>query len=182
MRALGPIDRFPAIEVELDIPAGWGQDDLYALATGSGQEDATRRIDLFGDVRGIQVYRCSGETRVRPGPGALGLATAIASVPGARASAPTPVTLDGYLGYRVRLDPSPMPRGTKPCASDVVVREWVTPGVVRTYGLAGWTNLLWVVDVEGRPVIVNASHGRDVTPAEEAELVEIVESMTFVVP
>ena len=43
----------------------------------------------------------------------------------------------------------------------------------------GWTSRIWVLDVEGNPVLIHASHGPDVTPAQEAELVEMVESISF---
>ena len=48
--------------------------------------------------------------------------------------------------------------------------------------MAGWTNLLWVLDVGGPPGARQRQPRPDVTPAEEAELVEIVESISFVVP
>ena len=147
-----------------------------------GQEDATRRIDLFADVRRIQVYRCSGETRIRPGPGALGLATAITSVPGGTGVGP-----HARDPRRVSRVPGP-PRAVADAAGDQALRVGrrtsgvAHPGILRTYGMAGWTNLLWVLDVEGHQVLVNASHGRDATPAEQAELVGIVESISFVLP
>ena len=43
----------------------------------------------------------------------------------------------------------------------------------------GWTSRFWVLDVEGNPVLISASYGPDVTPAEQDELVEMVESISF---
>ena len=97
-------------------------------------------------------------------------------------SAPTPVTLDGYRGYRVRLDPSPMPRGTSPCASDVVVREWPAPGDRQDLRAGGLDQPAVGPRRRGPPGPRQRQPRPDVTPAEEAELVEIVESISFVVP
>jgi hypothetical protein len=54
--------------------------------------------------------------------------------------------------------------------------------MVRLEDEAGWTNRVWVLDVDGVPILVNASHGPDVTPAQKAELARIVASISFVVP
>ena len=46
----------------------------------------------------------------------------------------------------------------------------------------GWTDLVWVVDVDGRGLVVSAIHGPDATPAEIDELVGWSSTVTFVDP
>lgn len=178
-RPLGPIVEFPFLQVELDIPAGWGQDDVFAFATGPGSADATRRIDLFGDVRRVAIAQCNDPRLVTPGPTTLDLATTLTSLGGTGTPVPTPTTLDGYAGYLLRVDDSGA--GGAPCGAGFVLREHY-PGAVVVYGDRGWTNLVWILDVGDTRVVINASHGPDATPAQEAELVRMVESVSFIVP
>jgi hypothetical protein len=174
-RALGSV--FPAVQLDLDLPSGWGQDDLYAVATGPGDDADTRRIDAFADVRSVEVVRCGRERTVTTGPDTLDLATTLASLGGDRSSGPTPVSLAGYAGYRLRLAGD-----LSSCGEGMMLREGSFRGRVSLHGEGDWTNRVWVLDVDGIDVLINASHGPDATPAQKAELVRIVESISFVVP
>jgi hypothetical protein len=167
------------VTVELDVPDGWGQDDIYALATGPGDAPDTRRIDLFDTIDKVQRDPCRERlTHVRPG--ALNLARVLADLARTRSSGPTPVTLGGHPGYLVRLE-DPHHLVSPFCARTTALREYDMGGI-RAEGLAGWTSDIWVVDVAGTTVVLSATHGPDVTPAQEAELVEIVQSASFVLP
>jgi hypothetical protein len=125
------------------------------------------------------VFRCGRARAVPTGPGTLDLATALASLGGSRSSEPTPVSLAGYAGYRLRL------AGTgSSCSAGSTLREGSFRGIVRLSDAADWTNRIWVLDVDGVDVLINASNGPDATPAQTAEIVEIVEiveSISFVV-
>jgi hypothetical protein len=175
---LAPVNRYPELQVELDVPAGWGQDDVYALATGPGEADGTRRIDLYANVPRVIPNACSDDL-LRTGSTALDLATTISTTAGRSSSGLTPVTLDGHPGYRLALhEPA---NGSRSCANMNVWRE--TPrGSVQAFGLPGWTTLLWVCEVDGVRVVIAARRGPDTTPAQEAELVRMVESASFVAP
>ena len=173
-RALGSV--YPAVQLELDLPSGWGQDDMYAVATGPGDDAATRRIDAFADVRRIEVLRCGRARAVPTGPGTLDLASALASLGGDRSSEPTPVRLAGYAGYRLRLAGA-----RSSCSAGSMLREGSFRGIVRLDDEWDWTNRLWVLDIDGINVLINASNGPDATPGQKAELVRIVESISFFV-
>jgi hypothetical protein len=177
---LGDVE--PSVRIQLDVPGGWGQDDLYALATGPGDHRATRRVDLFINVRRILTDPCRGVS-VQPGPGPLDLARELASLKTARAVGPTPVTLDGYPGYFIRLEAGRAHASPDPCAGGGVLREDGNGGtMIGAYDMRGWTDLVWVLEVAGNRVVISASHGPDVSPAQEAELVAMVESASFVLP
>jgi hypothetical protein len=166
------------VSVELDIPVGWGQDDLYAFATGPGDAPFTRRIDLFDSVRTVRPDPCV-EKSTPVGPGSLDLARALASLARTRSTRPMPVTLDGHPGYFVRLEDARQAGSITGCASGTVPREGGL-GVIRAAGMAGWTSQIWVIDVGDTTVVISASQGPDVTTAQETELVRIVESASFV--
>jgi hypothetical protein len=168
------------VAIDLDVPAGWGQDDIYAFATGPGDRADTRRIDLFDDVQRIQTKACKGRI-VRPGPGTSDLARELASLPRTRATRPTPVNLDGYPGWFLRLEAGRAHASPDPCAGGSVLREGDSvDAMITALDMPGWTTLVWIVEVAGQRAVISASHGPDVSPAQEAELVQIVESGSFV--
>jgi hypothetical protein len=170
------------VSIEMDIPAGWGQDDIYAFATGPGEADNTRRIDLFVGVSQVSPDPCS-DRLVRAGPGTHDLADALASLARTKATGPTPVTVGGYRGYQLRLEDPQKRVATEPCSGGSALWEaGVDAGLAMARDFPGWTSLIWVLDVGGVRAVINASHGPAVTPAQEAELVQIVESASFVLP
>jgi len=107
----------------------------------------------------------------RPGRSVDDLATTLAGLPGFRAADPTPVSLDGYDGLYVELVTI-----APPCPA-----FWLTS---RDIGLAddavrGHVERLWVLEVEGGRIVVEASHEPGATDDQVAELTRIVESVTF---
>jgi hypothetical protein len=163
------------MRVELDVPGGWAQDDKYAIATGPGDEDDTRRIDLFVGVERLVPADCP-RGRVDAGDGAQGMADALVALGGPSATA-APTSLGGNAAFLVRMHrPS---TSSDACVGGVVLREYDERSL-RTCAVPGWTALTWVAEVDGQVVLVAASHGPDVTPAEEDELVAMVESLSFV--
>ena len=107
----------------------------------------------------------------RPGPSADDLATTLAGLPGFRAADPTPVSLGGYDGLYVKLVTI-----APPCPA-----FWLTG---RDTGLAddtvrGHVERLWVLEIEGGRIVVEASHEPGATDEQVAELTRIVESVTF---
>ena len=166
------------IKVELDIPAGWGQDDVFAFATGAGSDNRTRRIDAFAGVEKIGPNPCTDE-RFRPAPGIHGLAVALTGLAQNTSTTPRRVTLDGYPAYFLRLHGHRAPSGSAPCTGGAVPRG-LDDNVMVSADLSAWTSLVWVVDVEGEPVVLVASHGPGATTAQEGELFRIVGSASFV--
>jgi hypothetical protein len=175
-----PAGQYLGLQVDLDIPAGWGQDDVYSLASVPGGENSARRIDLLAGRRRVQPDPCSDRT-VKAGPGAQVLARKLALQARAEVTEPTAVTLGGHRGYYLRIEDY---RETKPCTAGLDI--WASgnvAGLVAPFDRPGWTNLLWVVDVGAEdPVIISASYGPGVTPAQVDELVAIVQSASFVLP
>ena len=44
----------------------------------------------------------------------------------------------------------------------------------------GWTYSVWALDVEGERLVITAALGPEATPAEQAELLRMVETLEFV--
>ena len=164
-------------DVEIDVPAGWGQDNDSALATAPSSDGSARRIDLVGRVLRVESNPCSPQW-VPPAPGTLGLARALSSVARTGVTAPVPVTLDGHEGYVVRLQGPRTEDAFLRCTQGSPFQLYLQEGAM-AFEYPGWTSRIWVLDVEGNPVLIQASHGPDVTPAQKAELVEMVESISF---
>ena len=171
---------YPGTRIELDIPAGWGQDDVYAFATAPAQNRDVRRIDLLADIERIAPPECRHDEAawVRVGNDAQAFADMLAGF-GTDSAATQRVTLGGYDGYRVTL---PGPTGVRPggCASTLLLPDSLRR--LCAFDLPGWSSTTWVFNVDGHLVVVSASQGPDVTPAQEQELVGIVESLSFVLP
>ena len=87
------------------------------------------------------------------------------------------MTLGGYDGYRVTL---PALAGVErdACASTLLLANGFHK--LCASHVSGWSSTTWVFRVDGHLVVVSASQGPDVTPAEAQELMGIVESLSFV--
>jgi hypothetical protein len=175
-----PAREYLGLQVDLDVPAGWGQDDVYSLAAVVEVEDSERHIDLLGGRRRVQSDPCSDRT-LKAGHGALAVARKLALQARADVTGPTAVTLGGYPGYYLRIEDY---RETKTCTAGVDLwRNGEAAGLIAPFDRPDWINLIWVVDIGVEdPVIISASYGPDVTPAQVDELIAIVESASFVLP
>jgi hypothetical protein len=169
------------LQFVVDVPSGWGQDVVYAFATGPGGADDTMRLDMFADIRQVRPDPCT-DRRVRPGPTTRDLAVALADLRQVTHTDPVPAVVDRHPGHFVRLQARGVPGGSAPCTGGTVPAATEDPSTVDAWVAPGWTSLIWVVRVHGHRVVVAATHGPDVTRAEEQELVGIVESLTFVRP
>ena len=141
---------------------------------GSQGAEATVRWTTFPNGR--KTDSCPGLLSVGPRPTAAQLATAVATSPGVDLVAgPSDVLVGGLAAKSVAL----------------TVRDDVgcDPGFFYTYeplmGGALWTDtqpgdaiMVWIVDVDGTLVFIEAQH-KDAGPAVEQEIREIVESVRF---
>ena len=127
-----------------------------------------------------------------PGPTVDGLVAALVAEPLRQASKPTSVTLAGYSGRYLEWSvPGNMvvtgDADFKGCDvqpnghSDYV--SWVgTGGGERYQQVAGQVDRLWVLDVGGQRLVVDATHTPAATPADLAEQERVVQSLRFTAP
>jgi hypothetical protein len=128
-----------------------------------------------------------------PGPTVDDLVRALVAEPLRHASAPADATLAGYPGKYLEWSvPSNMVvTGDADFAGCDVQpsnghRDYVSwrsiGGDERYQQVAGQVDRLWVLDVKGLRLVVDATHSPDATPADLAEQEFIVESLRFVAP
>ena len=165
--------------LEVDVPEGWSQDDDMVLTTGIGGARTTLRIELSGNVKAVFPEPCRGR-RQAVGPGVDDLATALAGMKVVSTGPPTPVTLDGHGGYQVRLT---VPSGFDPTTCKGGWLGLYQNGAwTKGYAVKGWTSLIWVLDVDGYRLVIDACYGPEATPEEVEGLVHMVETARFVAP
>ena len=87
-----------------------------------------------------------------------------------RASEPEPVTIDGHQGLYVELT---SPRDLSNC---------MDPGLWDGRGIYvdGQVDRVWILDVDGQRLVVNAAHGPTSSPSDIDKLSAMVESLKFV--
>lgn len=178
---------YPGYTVEA--PVGWSSlGGRFVVAQGS-----IVGVSVW-DVGEVPRDPCHWLDSLRdPGPSVDDLVEALATQRLRQATEPTPVTLDGYEGFYLEwsvpadmvvtgdaefqgcdIEPS---NGLRDFVS------WNGNGEGRRYQqVAGQVDMLWVLDVDGRRLVVDATYSPDTPEADRAELSAIVESLRFTDP
>ena len=110
-------------------------------------------------------------------PSVDGLVAGLASQKGHPATTPTDVEVDGYAGTYMEM--------TVPAGIDVAdcdhgeFRTWADPyGCCRDLE-AGQRDLLWIVDVDGDRLVIDAALGPQTTKQDRADRIQMVESISI---
>jgi hypothetical protein len=127
-----------------------------------------------------------------PGPSVGALVAALVAQPMRNATRPTDVTLAGSKGRYLELSvPADLKssKWTNFDACDVDeggshdFQGWLGNGMGNRYEqVPGQVDRLWVLDVNGQRLVVDATYSPDTTPADRAELASVVASLRFVAP
>jgi hypothetical protein len=104
------------------------------------------------------------------------LVAALANQKGLWVSTPTDVTIDGFAGtYMERTFPARM--SLTDC-DGVQFRVWLDAGGgVRWLGSPGQLDLLWILDVDGAPLVIDVALEVDAPAHDRAELLRMVDSI-----
>jgi hypothetical protein len=180
------------LQVELDVPRGFRSAgptldyQMYVTGPETGGDDPLVGMSAW-QITGVNPDPCHGEpfsagrTYRDPGPTVGDLATALSRQPYRVGEPPKPVTLAGYEGLYLELR---FPPGFDPgeCASGAY-EAWVsvdpsTRGRTERfwYG-AGSVDRIWILDVEGRTVAVNAYQEERASEEARAALDDMVDSI-----
>ena len=105
-----------------------------------------------------------------------GLVAALASQQQRGASRPTDVELDGFTGKFMEMS---VPSGIDLAdCHDGQFRTWVDSTMVGARNLEpGQHDLLWIVDVDGRRLLIDAALGVGTSPQDRADRIQMVESI-----
>ncbi len=129
-----------------------------------------------------------------PGPSVDDLVAALVAQPMRNATEPAGVTLAGYSGKYLEWSvPADMKSSTwtdfDACdidPSDVIHRNfnsWLGNGMGNRYQqVAGQVDRLWVLDVDGQRLVIDATYSEDTTAADRDELGSVVASIRFIAP
>lgn len=144
------------------------------LVSGTFEADDARVLWLW-NVDRVFTHPCEqGAPAVPVGPTVADLANALAAQPMRSTTAPVPVTVGGYDGLSVELSvPDDIDLDTCPGSQ---FRLWEG----RWQEVPGQVDLLWILDVDGQRITVDASHAPGAGPQEVAELIDMVSTTTFV--
>jgi hypothetical protein len=103
------------------------------------------------------------------------LVAGLASQKGHPSTAPTDVEVDGYAGKYMEM--------TVPAAIDVAdcdhgeFRTWADPHGCCRYLESGQRDMLWIIDVDGDRLVIDAALGPQTTRQDRADRTEMVESI-----
>jgi hypothetical protein len=109
---------------------------------------------------------------VDPGPSVRDLAKALADQKSTRSTVPKPVTLDGHEGLYIEIRG---PGDLDACPGALGL--WDGRGIYSD----GQVDMLWILDVDGQRLVVDASYAKAASSAAEIKaLTSMVESLRFV--
>ncbi len=124
-----------------------------------------------------------------PGPGVENLVAALVAQKLRNATTPTDVTLAGYTGKYLEWSvPTDMKSSSWTSFDGCDVdsngyrdfQSWLGNGTGDRYEeVPGQVDQLWVLDVNGQRLVVDATYSPDTTPADRAALAQLVSSLRF---
>jgi hypothetical protein len=163
-----------SLQITLTVPAGWEPFDVGVLRRSS---DSPRHMGvLFEFVNGVYADPCYwSHGFVHVGPAVGDLATALANQPRRHGTMPTGVTLDGYPGEYVELT-VPADIDLRSCDGGTF-NSWLGPGGDREQQGPGQHDELWILDVNGIRLVMDATFMPGTTAADRAELARVVASV-----
>jgi hypothetical protein len=161
--------------ISIDVPDGYKGSDVGVGRLGvSGQMSVTAWVigDVYADP-------CRWRTtRLDPSPGSSvdALVSALVDQRGVLTSTLTDVSVDGYAAKYLERK---VPAGTDPADCDGgEFRPWLGTDGGRRYLESGQRDSLWIIDVDGVPLLIDASLGAAGTSAQDrAEHIQIAESV-----
>jgi len=167
----------PFPPVLITVPEGWSSFRGF----GVHKDTPSNPFVGFWNVTLVYSHPCQHRgAMLDPGPTVEGLAAMLAKVPLRNASAPVEITMDGYHGtYLEWTVPSDIDFAT--CDSSEF-ESWIaygTGGTDRYQQAPGQIDRLWILDVEGRRLVIDATYLPGATDADRADLQRVVDSIAF---
>jgi hypothetical protein len=173
--------------LELTLPQGWS-----VLPVGSLLREGEGVTISFWNVAHVFPDPCHWHGEQDPvGPGIRDLAQALQRVPGRDASEPVEVEVDGrwgmFLQWRVPPDQeSDRPGSFVGCddtrTGDTLYVSWTTwpNGRQRYHRFPGEVDRMWILDVDGRRLLIDAQQEPNASAAAIADIDAIIASIRFV--
>ena len=162
-------------QIAITVPRGWFNYD------GWGMDDGGDLIVSFWDVNKVYPTGChwASKPMIDPGPTVDGLARALARRPLRHASKPRPVTLGGFHGKYLKWS-VPRSLDLAECRQGYF-ESWTAKGWAsdRYQQGPGQVDRLWILNVDGQRLVIDAAYLPPTTRKQHAELNRIVHSIQF---
>jgi hypothetical protein len=159
-----------AYRITITVPSGYeGYEGWAVLKPNTGLS--------FGVVYNVFADPCHWSGALLDPPVTQRVADLVAALedqPGRHATTPTNVILDGYSGKQIELT---APTDFADCDSGMFKSWTYSPGEADSrYHEPGQHDLLWIVNVDGVPLVLDVAYTPGASAQERAELLQIVES------
>ena len=167
----------------IEVPVGWASFGWFALWPLDHDRDPSQRGLQYWGVHAVYAHPCrSLDGATPPGDSVADLADALASQDLTSATKPTPVVIDGHQGLYLELT-MPTDVDFDECQEGYFTLWQGSAGdkhhFVQSRGLV---ERIWILDVDGDRVLVDAVAAPDASPDVVDELAAMVESTRFVEP
>jgi hypothetical protein len=151
----------------VEVPSGFDDEAAWYVVSSDQQEF----LGLW-TVGLVNRDACSSDNSqlFDPGPSVEDLADALVAQKSTRASTPKPVTLAGHQGLYVELV---SPHDISTCATGEI---WDDRGIYND----GQVDRVWILDIGGQRLVVNAAYTPKSSAADIARLTSMVKSIEFV--
>lgn len=163
--------------ITITVPDGYENFEGFAvgrrLASGGTQTAVSAWV--VGNVYDDPCHRSGTPLDPAVASSVESLVAALANQRGLHASTPTDIEVDGYTGRYLERT---VPAGTKLTDCDEhEFRTWLDTDGGARYILPGQLDLLWIVDVDGVPLVIDVAIRSPKWAHVRAELIQIVESI-----
>lgn len=165
------------VRVTFTVPAGWEGHIGGPFFVGLDRPDSKDGMG-FSISPALYAHPCQVDTGllpVQPGPSVADLATALANLPGMQATTPTDVTLAGYQGKQLALTAPASSAGCTPGPDGYPIWQLPLGGV--TSLPPGWSDRVWILDVNGQRLVIDSPVMPGQTAANQAEVQGILDSI-----
>jgi hypothetical protein len=166
------------LRVTFTVPAGWEGNigGPYAVFLDQPQGTGAVSFSIFEQVYADPCHNDRGLLNPLPGPSVDDLATALAKVPGLGNPIPVDVTVAGYQGKQLTLT---APASFAGCTLtwDGKFRVWVLPLGATNDLTPGERDRVWILDVGGQRLVIDAPEMPGQTAETTAEVQRIVDSI-----
>lgn len=165
----------PFPNVLITVPDGWQSYDGFAVQS---LPDTPREMAVsVWDVVDVYGNGCRWVgTKMHPGATVNALASSLASIPLRNATTPVAVSLAGYNGSYIEWS-VPAEIQFSNCDQGYF-RSWTGQGDRYQQG-PGQVDRLWIIDVAGRRLVIDAAYMPGATEADRAALAQVVHSIAF---
>ena len=177
------MERFPPIRIT--VPEGWVNIDGWGVNSGA---DTDHWVAItFWEMGDVYAHPCQWQGRmIQPGPSVADLAKALAKRPLRDASEPVDIEVDGFRGVQLQWSvPADIDFSKCDVAGDGehAFESWTAePGSWNTdrYQQApGQVDRLWILDVEGERLVIDAMYLPTTDAKDRDELWQVMESIRF---